>query len=496
MVKKGDTLFEIAKKYGVDLDALIAANPQIADPNVIDVGMKVKIPLNAKPLPVPPVGGHIHIHKVVSGDTLWKLSKAWNLPLKALIDANPHIKNPSVLMLGDIVYIPKTNPDGSLANANPQVADLSTEGKKNTAPKEELLQPIAVEEEAPIGNEGPLVPVAPAPLPVEINQPPVVPEVVAPEAVVPELAKPEVQKPTAILPEVQKPEAVSPATDFPPAQKPELPLVATPGNIPHTPIQPAVSPEATKGADLPIQNPCPPMPDQSLEQFYAGLYGHPMIEYPYGTGPQAQHPFHGQQMPSVQAAAGFPQLAGMPAGYPQGMPGVHGQEGFPGAAADCGCGGGMMPNLPYALGAFPGAVPMDPAGAQQVPYGAVQNPWYPEPHMVPCYPVAVPYEPLSTYATPYVNPYFYPGAGVSPAAPGDCGCGGKGRDGEATINSAPTGGVKAAAPVSSKTAKKPPVRATKPSKKREKAVLHSFLERKGARSSNKGARDSTPWINL
>lgn len=43
-VKKGDTLWGIAKKYGVTLAALIAANPQIKNPNLIYAGNQVRIP--------------------------------------------------------------------------------------------------------------------------------------------------------------------------------------------------------------------------------------------------------------------------------------------------------------------------------------------------------------------------------------------------------------------------------------------------------------------
>ena len=39
-VKDGDTLSGIAAKYGVSLDALIAANPQIKNPNLIYAGTK------------------------------------------------------------------------------------------------------------------------------------------------------------------------------------------------------------------------------------------------------------------------------------------------------------------------------------------------------------------------------------------------------------------------------------------------------------------------
>ena len=43
-VKKGDTLWGIAGRYGVSLTALIAANPQIKNPNLIYPGDRVQIP--------------------------------------------------------------------------------------------------------------------------------------------------------------------------------------------------------------------------------------------------------------------------------------------------------------------------------------------------------------------------------------------------------------------------------------------------------------------
>lgn len=43
-VRKGDTLWGIARRYGVTLAALVAANPQIKNPNLIYPGDRVKIP--------------------------------------------------------------------------------------------------------------------------------------------------------------------------------------------------------------------------------------------------------------------------------------------------------------------------------------------------------------------------------------------------------------------------------------------------------------------
>ncbi|HHU29091.1 MAG: SafA/ExsA family spore coat assembly protein [Bacillota bacterium] len=44
IVQKGDTLFKIAQRFGVSLDALIAANPEITDPDKIFPGQKILIP--------------------------------------------------------------------------------------------------------------------------------------------------------------------------------------------------------------------------------------------------------------------------------------------------------------------------------------------------------------------------------------------------------------------------------------------------------------------
>ncbi|MGF7126244.1 morphogenetic protein associated with SpoVID [Natronobacillus azotifigens] len=48
VVQKGDTLWELAKKYGVDFSELKKANHQLADPDQIMPGMKIKIPTSTK----------------------------------------------------------------------------------------------------------------------------------------------------------------------------------------------------------------------------------------------------------------------------------------------------------------------------------------------------------------------------------------------------------------------------------------------------------------
>lgn len=44
IVKKGDTLYQIAQKYGVEIEDILSVNPLIYDPDELKVGLKVKIP--------------------------------------------------------------------------------------------------------------------------------------------------------------------------------------------------------------------------------------------------------------------------------------------------------------------------------------------------------------------------------------------------------------------------------------------------------------------
>jgi LysM repeat protein len=45
VVAKGDTMSKIAKRYGLTIEALLAANPQIKNPNKIKVGDEITIPV-------------------------------------------------------------------------------------------------------------------------------------------------------------------------------------------------------------------------------------------------------------------------------------------------------------------------------------------------------------------------------------------------------------------------------------------------------------------
>ena len=48
IVQKGETIWEISEKYGVDFETVKDVNPQISSPDMIMPGMKIKIPSSAK----------------------------------------------------------------------------------------------------------------------------------------------------------------------------------------------------------------------------------------------------------------------------------------------------------------------------------------------------------------------------------------------------------------------------------------------------------------
>ncbi|KAA8571109.1 hypothetical protein EYC84_000458 [Monilinia fructicola] len=90
-VKKGDTLSKIAAANKVSLADLIAANPDIADPDLIYPGQTINIP----------GGGSPKTYTIKHGDTLNKIASSSGIPMEALKDANPRLKaNPDSIHPG------------------------------------------------------------------------------------------------------------------------------------------------------------------------------------------------------------------------------------------------------------------------------------------------------------------------------------------------------------------------------------------------------------
>jgi spore coat assembly protein SafA len=98
-VKRGDSLSAIAQQHGVSLSSLVAANPQISNPNLIHPGQQIHLPGSAQSAPA-------SSYTVQRGDSLSAIAQQNGVSLSSLIAANPQISNPNLIYPGQEVRIP------------------------------------------------------------------------------------------------------------------------------------------------------------------------------------------------------------------------------------------------------------------------------------------------------------------------------------------------------------------------------------------------------
>ena len=102
LAKKGDTLFKISNQYGVPLKELMYKN-NLNDATKIIEGEVILIP--NKDINKFKKNGHLK-YKVIKGDTLSKIARDYNVNLKDIISIN-NLNNDSYLKLNQILLLPK-----------------------------------------------------------------------------------------------------------------------------------------------------------------------------------------------------------------------------------------------------------------------------------------------------------------------------------------------------------------------------------------------------
>ena len=101
-VKKGDTLASIARLYHTSV-AAIAKENDIANPDKIYIGEKLKIVIRDKQRDE----GRNRFIKIRKGDTLFQLAKKYNTSVSALVEEN-HILSPDLIFPGQRLKISKS----------------------------------------------------------------------------------------------------------------------------------------------------------------------------------------------------------------------------------------------------------------------------------------------------------------------------------------------------------------------------------------------------
>lgn len=101
-VEKRETLYSISKLYNIEINVLVEANP--GSENGVKKGQEILIPIAKKTESTISTNSGLHQHTVVAGETLFALSRQYKVTVEAIKAANPEIGES--LSVGQIILIP------------------------------------------------------------------------------------------------------------------------------------------------------------------------------------------------------------------------------------------------------------------------------------------------------------------------------------------------------------------------------------------------------
>ncbi len=112
-VQRGDTLSQIANRYGTTVQELVQING-ISNPNLIYPGQTIRIPSNSTMHGQETRGTGSIVYTVQRGDTLSKIANAYGVTVSHIVEING-IKNPNLIYPGEKLRITES----SNTNLNP-----------------------------------------------------------------------------------------------------------------------------------------------------------------------------------------------------------------------------------------------------------------------------------------------------------------------------------------------------------------------------------------
>ncbi len=100
-VAPGETMTEVASRYGTDVPTLQASNPDVKDPDQVQVGQVLRVPIGEG------YGEEPTSTELKPGQTLTELAQQVKLPLDRLIAANGHLLGePELIRVDQQIWIP------------------------------------------------------------------------------------------------------------------------------------------------------------------------------------------------------------------------------------------------------------------------------------------------------------------------------------------------------------------------------------------------------
>lgn len=109
-VRSGDTLSGIASRFHVTITQLMAWNPIIKNPDVIQVGWVLQMRETA-PAPKPPLTPSPGRYTVRSGDNLTLIAQRFHTTVSELLRLNPALRShPNLIQVGETLAVPGAGP--------------------------------------------------------------------------------------------------------------------------------------------------------------------------------------------------------------------------------------------------------------------------------------------------------------------------------------------------------------------------------------------------
>ena len=102
-VQSGDYLGKIAAAHDTTVQAILDANPEITDANLIQVGQTITLPAA---LQVEAQASGVD-YLIRSGDTLSEIAEAHGVPMDAILALNPQIEDPDLIYAGATLRMPE-----------------------------------------------------------------------------------------------------------------------------------------------------------------------------------------------------------------------------------------------------------------------------------------------------------------------------------------------------------------------------------------------------
>lgn len=123
IVQQGETLFLLARKYNTTVARILRVNPDIEDPDVIQTGMVINLPI------ILPQRPECYFEYTVKpGDTLFRLAQRFNTTVNQLVYYNS-ISDPDLIYPGRILLIPC--PDDQEKSSEEYEGDLEVADENN-----------------------------------------------------------------------------------------------------------------------------------------------------------------------------------------------------------------------------------------------------------------------------------------------------------------------------------------------------------------------------